>query len=133
MRSEAETWAFLEARAAQMRLSPTSAEGRVREVLEPLGFQFQFVITVPRLKHSSRRDSYILDFYHPGAMLCVEIDGGYHTKVRGPDTRRDVRLAHHGIRTMRFRNQDAEDPLKRLTILSIVKSTVEQELQKKGL
>jgi very-short-patch-repair endonuclease len=48
----------------------------------------------------------ILDFYLKHARLAVEIDGPEHN--RESDARRDARLlAVHGIRTVRFTNQQA--------------------------
>lgn len=53
---------------------------------------------------------YILDFYLKDARLAVEIDGPDHDAVK--DDRRDLAVRQcHGIKTVRFTNQQAmEDP-----------------------
>jgi very-short-patch-repair endonuclease len=50
------------------------------------------------------RWGYILDAFHEGARLCVEVDGGVHRRRRGRDRRRDTRLRTLGIRTLRIPN-----------------------------
>jgi len=55
---------------------------------------------------------YILDFYHAGAQLCIEVDGGIHKKQKGRDRRRDTRLATMGIKTLRFDNWQVFEKLK---------------------
>ncbi len=47
---------------------------------------------------------YVLDFYCPGARLCVEIDGGSHGFGDQPqrDTRRDAYLRSQGVHTIRL-------------------------------
>ena len=47
-----------------------------------------------------------MDLYHPGARLCVELDGSVHAKTKGRDGRRDRALATMGIKTLRFPNGD---------------------------
>lgn len=91
-----------------MIAEPTDAEALLWTRLEPLGFSRQ----VPISGHTKNSGewSYILDFLRssrktPG-WLCVEVDGGVHSKQKGRDRRRDTRLATMGIRTIRFTNKD---------------------------
>jgi very-short-patch-repair endonuclease len=45
---------------------------------------------------------YILDFYCASTKLCVEVDGPIHAEHTHHDAVRDLWLAQHGIRTLRF-------------------------------
>ena len=101
LHSEGETKRFLHQRAAEMRRWPTPAERKLWEMLAPLGFVRQAPVIASR---KGATFPYILDFYHPGARLCVEADGGVHERMRGRDRRRDSRLALMDIRTLRFSN-----------------------------
>jgi adenine-specific DNA-methyltransferase len=47
---------------------------------------------------------YILDFYCDEKRLCIEIDGSQHVADAGYDARRDAWLLRHGIRVLRFWN-----------------------------
>ncbi len=96
-------------RASLMRTNPTKAEAALWRALEPLGFLRQVPMALPRLKHPSRLDYYVLDFYHARRKLCIEVDGGYHRKRKGRDERRDRRLAQHGVRTLRIANAEVLD------------------------
>jgi hypothetical protein len=51
-------------------------------------------------------DIWTLDFYCPFARLAVEVDGGYHCRYRDRDEHRDRDNAFHGVRTLRFSNED---------------------------
>ena len=97
--------AFLIREAEHMRREPTKAEAALWAALKPLGFVQQLAVRVPRLK-SARNDYFILDFFHLGRKLCVEVDGSSHRRRKGRDGRRDRRLAAHGIRTLRVSNED---------------------------
>lgn len=103
-RTPAERAEFVETRAEQMRIDPTVAESKLKELLGPLGFKFQVPI------HGKTKNggawSYILDAYHRGLKLCVEADGGVHKKQKGRDRRRDVRLFGEGIHTLRLSNRE---------------------------
>jgi very-short-patch-repair endonuclease len=100
-RTKEQITAFCLARAEEMRFSPTPAESRMREILEPMGFKFQYALLLYGMR------PIITDFFNPKKNLVVEIDGGYHAKRRGPDGRRDRALERHGIRTIRISNQEA--------------------------
>ena len=87
-----------------MRLAPTPAEAKAREILAPLGFKFQYPITTPRHRSAGATDGWILDCFHPKKKLCVELDGGVHSRTKGRDGRRDRALLAIGISTLRFPN-----------------------------
>ncbi len=48
----------------------------------------------------------ILDFYCPAGRLCVELDGPIHDSRCEYDAARDAWLASHGVRVLRFRNEE---------------------------
>jgi very-short-patch-repair endonuclease len=91
-----------------MAAQPTPAEAKLWEILEPMGFGRQVVITV--CAKNGGRFSYILDFAWPVIVdvpkLCVEVDGGVHNRQKGRDRRRDTRLRGEGITTIRLKNKD---------------------------
>ncbi len=51
-------------------------------------------------------DRFVLDFYCASKKLCVELDGGIHDAQQERDEARTQALAHHGIRVIRFRNEE---------------------------
>ena len=104
-RTAIERRTFLQVNAARMRIAPTPAEKKLRPLLESMGFKFQVPIEVRKHRSYKTLDGSIMDFYHAGKKLCIELDGGYHKP--GPDGRRDRRLAAVGIRTIRFKNREA--------------------------
>lgn len=61
-RTSEERQAFCEAAAAHMEANPTTAEQRMWEILEPLGFMRQAVIA-GNTKNGGLWQ-YVLDFYH---------------------------------------------------------------------
>jgi len=56
----------------------------------------------PRFRRQHPLGPYVLDFYCPGAKLCVEVDGWGHNMGEQPgrDERRDAWLAAQGIATL---------------------------------
>ena len=48
----------------------------------------------------------ILDFYHPDAKVCIEVDGAYHGRHCGRDGRRDRDLRLMGVETIGLENSD---------------------------
>lgn len=62
-----------------------------------------------RRQHPVER--FILDFYCPAARLCVELDGGIHDEAdqRARDAARTAALEAHGIRVLRFQNDEVLD------------------------
>lgn len=50
-------------------------------------------------------NQFILDFYCPKLLLCIEIDGGSHLTKRNHDDGRDLILSSIGIKTIRYTDQ----------------------------
>jgi very-short-patch-repair endonuclease len=101
-RTVEERTVFLAQRAAEMRRQPTPAERILRDMLAPLGFEFQ--VPIMAITKNGGQYSYILDAWHPISKLAIECDGSAHRRQRGRDRRRDQRLATDGVRTLRFTN-----------------------------
>ena len=61
-----------------------------------------------RFRRQHTAYGYILDFYCARARLGVELDGGQHveTEERGHDLQRSKELLRHGIRVIRFFNDE---------------------------
>ncbi len=53
---------------------------------------------------------YIADFFCNEALLVIEVDGGIHFKVelQNRDRLRDAAMKKHGLRILRFTNQEVE-------------------------
>jgi len=51
-------------------------------------------------------DGFIADFYCHELKLVVEIDGGIHEEQKDYDNLRDQIINRHGIRVLRFSNED---------------------------
>ncbi len=86
-----------------MRENPTRAEAalwerlRRRDGVDPLGYHW---------RRQCLMFGYIVDFWCPKRKLVVEVDGGYHDESqRQWDERRDAMLRRHGVRTLRFKNE----------------------------
>ena len=65
-----------------------------------LGFKFRRQVPV---------GTYVLDFFCPAAMLCVETDGEQHRFSKSQDRKRDAILLSHGIETIRIPTLDLFD------------------------
>ena len=108
MRTPEELKRFIDRKAAIMRANPTAAELKLWELLSPLGgWEFEKPVLIPKLRASTGVYPYILDFYHEGARLIVEVDGSSHRLKKGRDARRDERARIMlGALTMRIANKD---------------------------
>lgn len=122
--TDSEREQFRAAAAANMRIWPTRAEAKLRIDLEPLGFLFQASVNVM----AGRCRGYIMDFFHPDAKLCVEVDGGYHRSRKGPDARRDRRLQTAGIRTIRVTNAEVLDKRRYPGVVERIRSALQTGL-----
>ena len=71
------------------------------------------VLPAGRFRRQHPLGPYILDFFSPGASLCVEIDGYSHDVGDRPshDARRDRWLAGQGVRTLRLQARDVLEDL----------------------
>ncbi|MDD5181408.1 MAG: DUF559 domain-containing protein, partial [Gallionellaceae bacterium] len=86
--------------ARELRALATDAEQRIWYLLRNRNFfGFKF-----RRQHPVA--GYILDFYCAEAGLAIELDGGQHSGQAAYDARREATLQQHGIRTLRFWNND---------------------------
>ena len=88
--------------ARQLRRQATDAESLLWRLLR--GRQ----IANAKFRRQYSFPPYILDFYCHELKLAVELDGGQHNEEVGRrrDARRDEYLAGHGIRVLRFWNND---------------------------
>jgi very-short-patch-repair endonuclease len=82
------------------RKQPTEAEATLwaavrRQQLDGIQIRRQYPI-----------DRFILDFYCPSRKLCIELDGPIHERLAEYDQNRTECLALHGIRVIRFRNEE---------------------------
>jgi very-short-patch-repair endonuclease len=82
--------------AAQHRSAPTRSEEALWSLIRGgrtgVWFRRQVVIG----------GRFIADFVAPAARLVVEVDGGYHSRRRAADARRDRALARRGYRVLRL-------------------------------
>jgi very-short-patch-repair endonuclease len=86
--------------ARQLRVLSTDAEQRIWYLLRDRNFfNFKF-----RRQHPVA--GYILDFYCAEAGLAIELDGGQHGQQTAYDARRAATLHQHGIRILRYWNND---------------------------
>jgi very-short-patch-repair endonuclease len=88
------------ARAKELRRASTPAEVALWNGLRGWG--------VGKFRRQHPLDRFVLDFYHQGAKLCVELDGGVHDTPdqRARDEARTAALEAMGVRVLRFRNED---------------------------
>jgi type I restriction enzyme S subunit len=88
--------------ARQLRRQATDAENLLWRLLR--GRQ----IAKAKFRRQHSFPPYILDFYCHELRLAVELDGGQHDEAhhRSRDARRDRYLAEHGIRVLRFWNNE---------------------------
>lgn len=100
---ERNDWTTRAAEAARLNLTP--AQAKLWEPLSAMGFGLEYE-AIARTKNGGEYPRRF-DFFHDGAKVAVEIDGGYHKRTRGRDRRRDQRFATDGITTLRFENKRA--------------------------
>jgi very-short-patch-repair endonuclease len=60
--------------------------------------------------HNDRERFFIADFYCAEAKLVIEIDGGIHEKQAEYDSLRSLILNYRGIRVVRVKNEELENP-----------------------
>jgi very-short-patch-repair endonuclease len=82
--------------ARSLRDNPTKSEAAVWEYLQPEGFTFQQII-----------GPFVVDFFHDGARLIVEIDGPSHDGKRWADAAREETLTGYGFTVLRFSDKHA--------------------------
>jgi very-short-patch-repair endonuclease len=109
----------LEKRARELRQQATSAEQVLWDALRAGrldGLKF-------RRQHPIGR--FVLDFYCAAHRLCVEVDGGIHEQQRDRDAARDQELFAHGVRTLRFTNDEVRHELPK--VVSAIRAATQQE------
>lgn len=85
------------ARSLRQRMTPTERFVWKKLRKRQIGFYF-------RRQHII--GGFVVDFYCHRAKLCIELDGLSHEVFHSrEDGNRDAALAHMGIRTLRFRNE----------------------------
>ena len=94
-----------QARARELRRSMTPAERRLWHRLraDRLGgshFRRQQIIA-----------GFIVDFYCHKAGLVIEVDGPIHAQQKSEDTTRTAAISDHGLKVLRFSNQDVMNDL----------------------
>ena len=95
----------LRARVRELRRTMTKAERALWEKLRGHrldGFHFRRQQVVA---------GYIVDFYCDAARLAVEVDGAVHLSQTERDADRDLILAAHGVRVVRFSNEEVLNDL----------------------
>ena len=108
---------LLAQRAAAMRSDLTWSEAALWRALsgrrlEGIQFRRQVVLA----------NRFIVDFLAPREKIVVEVDGGYHSRCRARDARRDRVLARLGYRVVRL---DAELVLRDLpAALALVRAAL---------
>jgi very-short-patch-repair endonuclease len=59
--------------------------------------------------------------------LAIELDGGYHEKEKVYDEEREKFLSGNFIKTIRFKNEEIENDMKK--VLEIIKENFNKELK----
>ena len=87
--------------ARENRKNPTQAEKKLwLKILKGKQFEnYKFLRQKPL-------DNFIADFYCAELLLIIEIDGDSHAKQREYDTLRSEKLEAHGIKVVRYTNDD---------------------------
>ena len=92
-------------RARELRQELTPSEKILWEVLR--GSKFHGA----KFRRQHPIGKYILDFYCPQSKLAIELDGSVHRGREGEDDWREKIVGTHGIRFLRFTNDDVENRL----------------------
>ena len=109
----------LERRARELRQEATPAEQVLWNALRAGrldGLKF-------RRQHPVGR--FVLDLYCAAHRLCIEVDGAVHEQQRDRDAARDAELLAHGVRTLRFTNDQVANDLP--GVLSAIRSATRTE------
>jgi very-short-patch-repair endonuclease len=100
-----ELWAKIKQLARQMRCAPTPAENRLWQQLrnrQLCGVKF-------RRQHHIER--FIVDFMALTPYVAIEVDGPIHDYTPEQDASRQEFIEAHGIRVIRFKNEEVFDDL----------------------
>lgn len=91
-------------RARRLRRNMSESERKLWAELRRRNTTFRF-----RKQYPS--GPYVLDFYCPEALLCVEVDGDQHSQRLAKDARRDAWLAERSVLTLRISTAELYDNL----------------------
>ncbi len=108
-------------RAQELRKDLTASEKILWDVLR--GGKFHGA----KFRRQHPIGKYILDFYCAQSRLAIELDGSVHHGREKEDTWREKIIGTHGIRFLRFSNDDVE------LNLPFVLKRIEEELRGGGL
>jgi very-short-patch-repair endonuclease len=111
-----EPWARIKPLARQMRRAPTPAENLLWQQLrnrQLCGVKF-------RLQQHIER--FIVDFLALKPGVAIEIDGPIHDYTPEHDASRQEFIEAHGIRVIRFKNEEVFDDLPR--VLATIKDLI---------
>ncbi len=109
----------IERRARELRRDATPAEQVLWDALragrlDGLKFRRQHPV-----------DRFVLDFYCAAHRLCVEVDGEVHAQQPDRDAARDQELLAHGVRTLRFTNDQVRHGLP--NVVATIRAATQQE------
>ncbi|HEX8393415.1 MAG TPA: endonuclease domain-containing protein [Longimicrobium sp.] len=99
MRQRRDSSPEVRAQAKHLRNSATPAEQRLWRLLRGRA------VNGLKFRRQHPLHGFVLDFYCADARLCVELDGGVHEGQRERDEQRTEVLRTHGIRVIRFPNE----------------------------
>ncbi len=104
--------------ARELRKKQTPSETKLWQVLRNrkllnLKFHRQYIIA-----------GFILDFYCPALKLGIEVDGGIHNLKENKiyDLAREKIINEHGVKIIRFTDQDIEQNLP--TVIELIKTHI---------
>ncbi len=106
-------------RAKELRKEQTHAEAILWEQLRARRFEN----TKFRRQHPIGK--YVLDFYCYEAKLAIELDGFVHRGREAEDNWRELVIGTHGIRFLRFSNDEVEDDLQ--SVLQRIREALPQK------
>ncbi|HEX6911041.1 MAG TPA: DUF559 domain-containing protein [Longimicrobium sp.] len=109
----------VERRARELRQQATPAEQVLWDALRAGrldGLKF-------RRQHPVSR--FVLDFYCAAHRLCIEVDGEVHAQQLDRDAARDQELLAHGVRTLRFTNDQVRHDLP--NVVAAIRAATQRE------
>jgi very-short-patch-repair endonuclease len=105
MRQRRDSSPEVRAQTRALRNSATPAEQRLWRLLRGRA------INGLKFRRQHPLHGFVLDFYCAEANLCVELDGGVHDDQQARDQERTNVLQAHGIRVIRFPNEQVFNDL----------------------
>jgi len=87
-------------RARELRKQMTGPEKKLWSLIRDRRLQGE------KFRRQHPIDEYIVDFYHSGTRLIIELNGESHSERGEYDQQRQERLEHQGYRFLRIGNDD---------------------------